>query len=166
MRVRTRVRVCVRTDFWKCEVRACNAKNGHNPCLVIFCYFSYQLLNFCLGFSAVPKTWKNSNVLNTLLEFDISRALFFKILTTLPNLHMYYLPKVMKSQNMKRTKHTTLILTFMVWMVMVMRAWCDINSLSAFIINEMMMLEQLQNTVLTKKVFPSVTSLMILRSSA
>ena len=79
-----------------------------------FFYFSYQLLNFCLGFSAVPKTWKNSNVLNTLLECDISRALFFKILTTLPNLHMYYLPKVMKSQNMKRTKHTTLILTFIV----------------------------------------------------
>ena len=25
--------VCVRTDFWTCEVRACDAKNGRNPCL-------------------------------------------------------------------------------------------------------------------------------------
>ena len=26
--------MCVRTDFWTCEVRAWDAKNGRNPCLV------------------------------------------------------------------------------------------------------------------------------------
>ena len=37
-----------------------------------------QLASNCsLFFSAAPKTCKNSNVLNTLLERDISRALFF-----------------------------------------------------------------------------------------
>ena len=135
--------VCVRTDFWTCEVRACDAKNGRNPCLDKFTHlcrckqwyrnncallWTYDWISFKKDVKACEKKWLLKGQVKPCVNYMVlctpnGTAVLNKVLRLLWN----YLPKDLKTKGQliskcffgifnspkKRTKKSTLLLWYL-----------------------------------------------------